>query len=79
VALSSHFSLVTSLCRNYRILSGIVRTFFKEIDAEIFPAHYTWKAAERVLKIKLVMWCFEKDQLFETKVNNFMQRMGLLK
>jgi hypothetical protein len=61
VALSSHFSLVTSLCWNYRILSGIVRTFLKEIDAEIFPAHYTWKVAEKSLKIKLVMWCFEKD------------------
>ncbi len=27
----------------YRILLSIVRTFFTENDAEILPAHYTWK------------------------------------
>jgi hypothetical protein len=28
-----------------------VRTFYIENDAEIFPAHYTWKVAERGVKI----------------------------
>ncbi len=32
---------------NYSILSSIVRTFYMENDAEIFPAHYTWKVAEK--------------------------------
>ncbi len=29
----------------YRILWSIVRTFFTKNDAEILPAHYTWKVA----------------------------------
>ncbi len=32
-------------CRDYCILSSIVRTFFTENDAEILTAHYTWKVA----------------------------------
>ncbi len=31
---------------SFHILSSIVGTFYIENDAEIFPAHYTWKAAE---------------------------------
>jgi hypothetical protein len=40
----------------YHILSSIVRTFFKnENDAEIFPAHYTWKVAEKGFKMAFMM------------------------
>ncbi len=35
--------------KNYCILSSIMRTFYKENDAKIFPAHYTWKVAEKGL------------------------------
>ncbi len=35
----------------YRILSSIVHTFYMENDAEIFPAHYTWKVAEEGFKM----------------------------
>ncbi len=38
-----------------RILSSIVRTFYIENDAEIFPAHYTLKVAEKGFKIALMM------------------------
>ncbi len=37
-------------------LLSIVRTFFKENDYEILPAHYTWKVVVKGLKIKCVMW-----------------------
>jgi len=37
------------------ILSGIVLTFHIENDAEIFPAHYTWKVAEKGLKMAFMM------------------------
>jgi hypothetical protein len=39
------FKCLSSL--NYHILSSIVGTFYIENDAEIFPAHYTWKVAEK--------------------------------
>jgi hypothetical protein len=39
----------------YRILSSIVYTFLHENDAEIFPAHYTWKVAEKGLKMASMM------------------------
>ncbi len=40
----------------YRILSSIVHTFFYiENDAEIFPAHYTWKVADKGFKIAFMM------------------------
>jgi hypothetical protein len=29
--------------------------FFIENDAEIFPAHYTWRVAEKVFKIAFMM------------------------
>ncbi len=29
--------------------------FYMENDAEIFPAHYTWKVAEKGFKMALVM------------------------
>jgi hypothetical protein len=41
----------------YCILSSIVNTFFKENYDEILPAHYTWNAVEKGLKMKWVMWC----------------------
>ncbi len=41
---------------NYRILSSIVHTFFYiENDAEIFPGHYTWKVAEKGVKMAFMM------------------------
>jgi hypothetical protein len=32
-----------------------VRTFFIENEAEIFPAHYTWRVAEKGFKIAFMM------------------------
>jgi hypothetical protein len=40
---------------NYRILSSKMHTFYIENDAEIFPAHYTWKVAEKGFKIAFMM------------------------
>jgi hypothetical protein len=39
----------------YRILSSIVHTFFIENDAEIFPALYSWKVAEKEFKMAFMM------------------------
>jgi hypothetical protein len=36
---------------NYRILSSVVHTFSIENDAEIFPAHYTCKIADKGFKM----------------------------
>jgi hypothetical protein len=33
------------------MLSSIVCTFYIENDAEIFPAHYTWKVLEKGFKM----------------------------
>jgi hypothetical protein len=34
---------------------SIVHTFYIENDAEIFPAHYTWKVAEKGFKMAFIM------------------------
>jgi hypothetical protein len=34
---------------------SIVRTFFIENEAEIFPAHYTWKVVETGFKMAFMM------------------------
>jgi hypothetical protein len=39
----------------YHILSSIGCTFYIENDAEIFPAHYTRKVAEKRFKIAFMM------------------------
>ncbi len=39
----------------YHILLSIVHTFYMENDAEIFPAHYTWKVAEKGFKMASMM------------------------
>jgi hypothetical protein len=39
----------------YRILSSIAHTFYIENDAEIFPAHFTWKEAEKRFKVAFMM------------------------
>ena len=39
----------------YHILLSIVCTFYIENDAEIFPAHCTWKVAEKGFKIAFMM------------------------
>ncbi len=39
----------------YCILWSIVRTFYIENDAEIFPAHYTWKVAEKGFMVAFMM------------------------
>jgi hypothetical protein len=39
----------------YHILASIVRSFLIENDAEIFPAHFTWKVAEKVFKMAFMM------------------------
>jgi len=42
--------------KNYRILSRVVgHLFYIENDAEIFPAHYTWKVAETGFKMAFMM------------------------
>ncbi len=40
---------------SYLILSSIVHTFYIENDAEIFPVRYTWKVAEKGLKMAFMM------------------------
>jgi hypothetical protein len=40
---------------SYHILLSLVRTFYIENDAEIFPAHCTWKVAEKGFKIAFMM------------------------
>ncbi len=37
------------------ILSSTVYTFYIENDPEIFPAHYTWKVAEKGFKMAFMM------------------------
>jgi hypothetical protein len=39
----------------YRILSSIVCTFCIENEAELFPAHYTWKVADKGIKMAIMM------------------------
>ncbi len=39
----------------YCILFSIVHPFYIENDAEIFPAHCTWKVAEKGFKIAFMM------------------------
>ncbi len=39
----------------YHILSSIVRNFFIENNVEIFPAHYTWKVAEKGFMMAFMM------------------------
>jgi hypothetical protein len=39
----------------YRILSSTMRTFYIENNAEIFPAHYTWKVPEKGFKMAFMM------------------------
>ena len=40
---------------SYCILSSILSTFYIENDAEIFPAHYTWKVAGKGFKMAFMM------------------------
>ncbi len=40
---------------NFHILSSIMCTFYIENDAEIFPAHYTWKVTEKGFKMAFIM------------------------
>ncbi len=51
--------------KDYCILSSIVRTFYIENDAEIFPAHYTWKVGEKGFKIAFMMNKFTMIISFE--------------
>ncbi len=39
----------------YCTLSSIVHTFYIENDAEVFPAHSTWKVAEKGFKMAFMM------------------------
>jgi hypothetical protein len=39
----------------YRIVSSVVCTFYIENDAEIFPAHYKWKVAEKGFMMVFMM------------------------
>jgi hypothetical protein len=39
------YSFTNSVYKGYHILLSIVFTFLIENDAEILPAHYTWKVA----------------------------------
>ena len=42
-------------CSNYCILPSIVHIFYNENDAEIFPAHFTWKEAEKEFKMAFMI------------------------
>jgi hypothetical protein len=44
----------TCVVNMHHILSSIA-LFIKENDAEIFPAHYTWKVAEKGFKMASIM------------------------
>ncbi len=39
----------------YCVLSSILHTFCTENDAELFPAHYTWKVADKGFKMAIMM------------------------
>jgi hypothetical protein len=47
--------MLVTCCAACCILSSIVRTFYMENDAQIFPAHYTWKVAEKGFKVACMM------------------------
>ncbi len=47
-------NLDSQICISYCILSSTVCTFI-ENDAEKFPAHYTWKVAEKGFKMAFMM------------------------
>ncbi len=72
------FSSGESKCK-YCILWSIVWTFYSENDAEIFPAHCTWKVAERGFKIAFMMnkpcnewflwnYCWKIKTIFRPKI-----------
>ncbi len=46
---------VQNILVNNRILSSIVRTFYVENYAEIFPVHYPWKVPEKGFKMAFMM------------------------
>jgi hypothetical protein len=43
------------LVSKHHIFSSIYPVFYIENDAEIFPAHYTWKVAEKRFKMAFLM------------------------
>ncbi len=47
--------IITSGSNKYHILLSIVRSFLLENDAEILPAHYTWKVTEKGFKMAFIM------------------------
>jgi len=66
----------------YHILSSIVCTFFIENDAEILPAHYTWKVAfanlihKQSIQVKLYnegVHCSPMHTLYLIKYSTFCQ------
>ncbi len=52
--LTSVVDFISIFC-TYHILLNKVRTFYMENNAEIFPAHYTWKVAEKGFKMASTM------------------------
>ncbi len=46
---------LSNFLTDYRILSSILCNFCMENDAEIFPAHYTSKVAEKGFKMASMM------------------------
>ncbi len=47
-----------------------MRTFYIENDAEIFPAHYTWKEAEKGFKMAFMMNKLAMNDFCEIIVEN---------
>ncbi len=64
-------------CITYCILSSIVRTFDIENDAEIFPAHCTWKVAEKGFKKTFMMNKLSVINSFEIIVENYFCQKSL--
>ncbi len=56
---SPHWTQINGPIDNVRTFSlltyYLLRTFYIENDAEIFPVHYTWKVAEKWFKIAFMM------------------------
>jgi hypothetical protein len=57
----------------YSILLSIVCTFIEK-DAEIFPAHSTWKVAEKVFKIDFMMNKLAKVNFCENILEFFLPK-----
>jgi hypothetical protein len=65
-----NFFLSIGGAQTYRILLSKVRTFCIENDAEIFPAHYTWKVGNKGFKMAFMMNKLAMINSFEIILEN---------